>query len=600
MINIQNKKKCCGCAACVQICPKHCITMTEDNEGFLYPSVEKDVCINCGLCEKICPESNNHRGKNFEMPKVYEAYALDDETRIESTSGGIFSVLAEHMYEEGAYVVGAVYDEDFRLKLTISKEKNDIAKLRGSKYIQAEVGDIFIKIKELLNKGEKVFICTTPCQILALKNYLRKEYDTLYTCDFICKGVPPFKFLHSYLEYLGGKHHSPVKEIKFKYKDKKFVWGKLGTRFTFANGRTLFTNGHNDPFMSAFLRSGLTVRPSCVDCKFKSFPRYSDISLGDFWGIQNYSKEDTRKGMSVILVNNPKGASLLEKISDSLFLREHKLDEATKANVHLIQAYDPTEGYSERIRKIFFSELDNKGFRYVERKYLSHLYPPFFLRGLNKILNRIKKDVTFKNILQTVYFNYLCRKIRRNSRGGMMRFFKGALVSLKEHSEIELNAPLILGVKRVKGNKVSTRIQLDRYCKLSVNGQFNCNEGTYIWITHSGHLILDGGFINEGVTITCASEVHIGKGANIAREAVIRDYDGHYIEDVNYRTAKPIKIGDNVWIGYRAMILKGVTIGEGSIIAANAVVTKDVPAHCVVAGNPAKIIRENVNWRAIQ
>ena len=111
---------------------------------------------------------------------------------------------------------------------------------------------------------------------------------------------------------------------------------------------------------------------------------------------------------------------------------------------------------------------------------------------------------------------------------------------------------------------------------------------------------MDGGFINEGVTITCASEVHIGKGANIAREAVIRDYDGHYIEDVNYRTAKPIKIGDNVWIGYRAMILKGVTIGEGSIIAANAVVTKDVPAHCVVAGNPAKIIRENVNWRAIQ
>lgn len=599
MIDIKDKMKCCGCFACSQICPKQCIKMSLDNEGFYYPSVDKDACINCGMCEKVCPELNNNKERNWEVPKVYEAYALDEETRIGSTSGGIFSVLAEKMYDEGAFVVGAVYDEDFKLKLHISKDKNDIYRLRGSKYIQAEVGDTFIKIKDLLSKGEKVFICTTPCQILALKNFLRKDYENLITCDFICKGVPPYKFLKSYLDWLSVKHKSPVKEIIFKYKDNKFIWGKLGTRFKLINGKYLFTEGGKDPFMSAFLRTGLTVRPSCVDCKFKSFPRYSDISLGDFWGIKNYSNQDTRKGMSVVLVNNERGLYLFEKIRHKLYVQEHMLHEATKNNIHLIQAYDPVPGFSERVRKQFFDELDKKGFQFVERKYLSYLYPSFGIRAIRHFLNMIN-DRSFKNYFQMLYYNFLCKKVNRNIRHSRILFYKGALLSLDDNSEIELNASLILGKKRVRGNNVSTRIQLARNCKLTVNGNFRCNEGTYIWITHSGHLILEGGFINEGATITCASEVRIGKGANIAREAVIRDFDGHYIEDVNYRTAKPVYIGDNVWIGYRAMILKGVTIGDGSIVAANAVVTKDVPPHCIVAGNPAKVIRNNINWRQDQ
>ena len=171
---------------------------------------------------------------------------------------------------------------------------------------------------------------------------------------------------------------------------------------------------------------------------------------------------------------------------------------------------------------------------------------------------------------------------------------------MKKHSQIELNGCLNIGAKRLKGNLVSTRIQMDDYTRLTVNGNFMVNEESYIWITHSGHLILEGGFMNEKATITCGSEIHIGKNVHIAREASIRDYDGHYIESPSYRTAKPVYIGDNVWIGYRAFIMKGVTIGEGSIIAANAVVTKDVPPHCIVAGNPARIIRRNIKWKSTQ
>lgn len=599
MINIQDKKKCCGCFACSQICPKHCITMFRDDEGFFYPNVDENVCIDCRLCEKVCPELDHNKLENWKEPKVYESYSKDDGIRIESTSGGLFSILANQFYDEGAYVGGAVYDKEFRLKLFISKNRADLKRIRGSKYIQAEVGETFIQVKELLDKGEKVFICSNPCQIFALKKYLRKKYHNLYTCDILCKGVPTYKFLKAYLDYQSSKYGSEVKSLQFKFKDEKYVWGHLGTKIEFENGKHYLKDGGEDAFMTAFLKTGFTVRPSCIECHFKDFPRYADISLGDFWGIQNYSKQDTRKGMSLVLVNNEKGEQLLNKVSDNIYLAEHSVNEATKGNIHLIQAYDPTPGYSERVRDEFYRDLDIKGFRYVEKKYLSYLYQTKIRKGF-QLLNEILKDHSIKNYFQIIKYNLFSKYVIRNSIKSILFCYRGSLLSIKCNSRIELNAPLIIGKKRVVGHKATTRLQMDRYSKLTVNGTFCINEGAYVWITKSGHLTLNGGFVNEGVTITCASNVYIGKGANIAREAVIRDYDGHYIEDLNYRTSKPVRIGDNVWIGYRAMILKGVTVGDGSIVAANSVVTKDVPSHCIVAGNPAKIIRTNINWRDFQ
>ena len=599
MINILDKKNCCGCFACSQICPKHCITMSRDKEGFFYPNVDENICIGCGLCEKVCPELDHNKLDNWKEPKVYESYSKDDEIRIESTSGGLFSILANQMYDEGAYVGGAVYDEEFRLKLFISNNRADLNRIRGSKYIQAEVGETFIQVKDLLDKGEKVFICSNPCQIFALKKFLRKDYSNLYTCDILCKGVPTYKFLKAYLDYQSSKSGSKVQSLQFKYKDEKYVWGQLGTKIIFENGKHYLKDGGEDAFMTAFLKTGFTVRPSCIECHFKDFPRYADISLGDFWGIQNYSKQDTRKGMSLVLVNNEKGEELLNKVSNNLYLAEHSVKEASKGNIHLIQAYDPMPGFSERTRIEFYNDLDKKGFRYVEKKYLSYLYQTKLKKGI-LLLKDVISDQSFASIFKNIKYNLFSNKVIRKGFKSIILCYKGSLLSLKPFSSIELNAPLIVGKKRVIGHKTTTRIQLDRYCKMTVNGTFSANEGSYIWVTKSGHLTLDGGFINEGVTITCASEIHIGKGANIAREAVIRDYDGHYIEELNYRTSKPVRIEDNVWIGYRAMVLKGVTIGEGSIVAANAVVTKDVPAHCIVAGNPARVIRMGINWRDYQ
>lgn len=599
MINITDKTKCCGCGACAQKCPKSCIKMKYDNEGFLYPSVDESTCIDCGLCEKVCPQLNAPETANFETPKVYATYSKDEFIRVDSTSGGMFSVFAEEMYKQDAYVCASLFDDDFKLKLFISKDRNDLPKLRSSKYIQTETDNKFSEIKGLLDKGEKVFFCSTPCQVAGLYNFLRKDYENLTTCDIVCKGVPSYKLFRKHLDYYEGVFGSKTKDVKFKFKDKEHPWGQLATKIIFENGKEHVSRGVGDFFMVSFLLTGFAVRPSCIECPFKSFPRKADVSLGDFWGIQQYSKEDAKKGFSLLLVNSEKGANLLNQVADQLYIEEHTLDEATRKNIHLIQPYDPTPGYSEEIREEFYDDLDNKGYEYVKKEYVyQYFWEKTLAERIHNKLARIFKRV--KDISIPRFCKYRIFTPKQVIGSGKLTPFIGARIKLDKHSKLKLNADLELGGKRFDSSGLTTRLQLDAWSRMIVNGTFKAMEGSFIWVTHSGKLILDGGFINEGVSITCASEVHIGKGCNIAREVVIRDYDGHYIEELNYRTAKPVNIGDNVWIGYRAMVLKGVTIGVGSIIAANSVVTKDVPPHCIVAGNPAKIIRTNVNWRQVQ
>ena len=578
--------------------------MERDEEGFLYPVVDNKTCIDCGLCEKVCPEINVKDAceENWNVPRIFASYALDDETRIDSTSGGLFSVLAEHFFEAGAYVAGAVYDEDFGLKGIVTKDRSLLPKIRSSKYLQSDPKHLYGEIKELLTAGEKVFVCTTPCQITGLLNFLRKKCDNLFTCDFICKGVSSPLFFREYLNDLEKKYKSKTKSVKFKYKDENHPWGNLTTKIEFGNGKVYLKNKKYDPYMTAFLDTGFTVRPSCFECPFKGFPRYADISLGDFWGIERLMSPvpERAKGYSVVIVNNQKGIDLLNSVESKLYLQEYTLPDATKRNVHLIQPYDPTDGWSEELRKEFYHDLQAKGYRYVIKKYIS----PCGLTFCSKVRRRLQKycgliqQMSIPSMVKTFRYNFLEKNVMRS--GGRWLIFRGSHIQLDKTARVMLNASLSMGLRRVKTSPNVTKLQMDRWTTLEVNGKFAFNENSNVWITHSGRLVLKGGFINEGVTITCAKYVEIGENAHIARGAVIRDYDGHYIEDVAYRTAKPVIIGNNVWIGYRAMILKGVTIGDNSIIAANAVVTKDVPANCIVAGNPAKIIRSEVNWRSAQ
>ena len=203
MIDIKEKNNCCGCSACVQICPKQCISMAADNEGFLYPQVNSAICIDCGLCEKVCPVINQSAPR--EPLVVYAAKNNNEDIRLKSSSGGIFTLLAEKVIEEGGVVFGAKFDADWNVVHDYTETIEGLAAFRGSKYVQSIIGDNFKTAKQFLNNGRKVLFSGTPCQIAGLKKYLRKEYDNLLTVDVVCHGVPSPMVWRDYLDYKRAK-----------------------------------------------------------------------------------------------------------------------------------------------------------------------------------------------------------------------------------------------------------------------------------------------------------------------------------------------------------------------------------------------------------
>ena len=218
------------------------------------------------------------------------------------------------------------------------------------------------------------------------------------------------------------------------------------------------------------------------------------------------------------------------------------------------------------------------------------------LKGLKKLFEiAAELGFSFRNWHTFFYCNFISGKIKRYKRLPVF-VYKNAIVQLDNNSELVLKDRLSLGTRQVKQSRQETRLLLEEGAKLTINGSFSVYSSSYIRVIKGGHLILDGGFINENVQITCGDTIEIGKGATIGRDVVIRSYDGHTIESENYRISEPIKIGKHVWIGQGATILKGVTIGDGAIIAAGALVTKDIPAYSIAAGIPAKVIKGNVKW----
>jgi acetyltransferase-like isoleucine patch superfamily enzyme/coenzyme F420-reducing hydrogenase beta subunit len=569
----------------------------------LYPNVDETVCIDCGQCDNVCPIENRAQKKRYEYPQVYATYHKDDAIRVGSTSGGLFSALAEKMFDDGAYVSGAVFDENFSLVHTVTNDKSQLERIRDSKYLQSDTKDTFTRIRDLLNSGEKVFICSTPCQIAALYAFLQKEYDNLCTCDLICKGVPSPAYFQAYLDFLERKYRSKTVNVKFKYKDEKNPWGKLTTKIDFKNGKSYINGGSYDGFMTGFLQTGFVVRPSCFECKFTGYSRNADITLGDFWGIERVIPgiSDRAKGYSLVLVNSEKGAALLDSLKERLYLQSCSLEEAERGNFQLIQPFDPVTGYSLDLRKNFYDDLEKRGYNYVNKKYI-HTPGNRYINLLRRIDNAIKyrfEDKTLWSFLQELKINHFKKNIVRKKTGKFI-FFRNSFIAIGKNTKIILYAPFFMGRRLIVKSNNDTRLAIEDFGRLIINGNFDMRQGTFIWIKRSGTLELDGGFMHEGTHITCGNYIRIGKNCHIAKDVIIRDLDGHYIEESEYRTSKPVYIGDNVWLGYRSMVLKGVSIGDGAIIAAGSVVTKDVPPHCIAAGNPAKVIRQNVKWRSRQ
>ncbi len=348
MIKINEKKLCCGCGACSQVCPAGCITMSLDKEGFLYPIIAKDKCIDCGLCESVCPMLGSVE-KERPWSSIYAAYANDDALRMDSSSGGIFPLLAKSVLDKGGVVFGAAFDSNLDVHNVMISTEAQLKELQGSKYLQSNTEETFILVWQQLDAGIPVLFSGTGCQIAGLKRFLRKDYEQLLTADVVCHGVPSNKVWRRYLREQEALNDSAAKNVHFR--DKSKGWKAYSVIVEFENGKKYEKPFKEDPYMRLFLRD-ICLRPSCYDCRFKTPFSLADITLGDFWGIQKYLPEmDDDKGCSIVVVHTPRGEDALDRIRPSIVIKEAALGEQSQPMIKRSAKEHPA-------RKAFFKALD--------------------------------------------------------------------------------------------------------------------------------------------------------------------------------------------------------------------------------------------------
>lgn len=354
--------RCTDCGACRQICPVTAISQKENNEGFLYPWVSYDKCIQCGKCVDVCPVINPVF-TNLLEPKCYAGYCSDDIRLDRSSSGGVFSVLAKYILDEGGYVSGVVFDEHFKACHIVSNDPKDIFKMRGSKYVQSDTQNVYSKIEQLLKKNKKVLFTGVSCQVAGIKAYLGKQYDNLFCVDIVCHGVPSPGVFRKYLEEEIGIDQ--IREIQFRNKESE-GWRKTYIHIDTKEGNTLHQVLGENAYTGAFLNDVIN-RNCCAECHFQKIPRQGDITIGDFWGIEDCDPElDDNKGCSVILANSEKGQKLLDNCKNEfVVLREENLKNAIAKNPNLISASVPHPG-----RKKFFEYNRNFSVSKSARKVL--------------------------------------------------------------------------------------------------------------------------------------------------------------------------------------------------------------------------------------
>lgn len=411
MLQLTDKSKCCGCAACAQRCPKQCISMWEDNEGFSYPIMDKESCIDCGLCEKVCPVINQNEPSKPE--KVYAAINPDEKTRKESSSGGMFTMLAEKVLSEKGVVFGARFDDKWEVIHDYCETVEDLAKFRGSKYVQSKIGQCYKQAEIFLKDGRLVLFSGTSCQIAGLNKYLHKEYLNLLAVDVVCHGVPSPRVWREYIKKLkerpkgvAGKN-TVLSSLNAKpvitgiaFRDKSIGWKKYGfvvrghADLTEACGNSVLSSKDNEHivfqevhyenlFMEGFLKN-IYLRPSCYACPAKSGKSGSDITLADYWGIGNHHPEmDDDKGTSLVLLKTSKGASRFAELG--CIVAETTYAEALAGNPSI----EKSVAMPSRRHRIM-AKLEKSGVGILPKE-LAKMQPSSFIRGWRRLKRIIKK-----------------------------------------------------------------------------------------------------------------------------------------------------------------------------------------------------------------
>ena len=384
MIDIRRKGHCCGCEACVQICPKKCLDFSRDDQGFLYPQVDKESCVNCGLCEKVCPVINKETPLPYTPSTLYAVKSSDDTIREQSSSGGFFSLLADHVLSKGGVVYGAAFDAAFNVCHSRVDNIADLYKLRGSKYVQSRIGQTFSECKIDLNAGKLVLFTGTPCQISALSYFLHKEYDNLIKVEVVCHGVPSPMIYQQYLKETVIKDVQDRTITKVNFRTKLGSWKKyfFTVEYEDHGEKDVYKECVTDSlYMKGYL-SDLYVRPSCFECPAKNFTSRADFTIADFWGQEyTFAEFDDDKGVSAVFANTVKAQEVFNKIAAVVI--EKPFAYFIKYNPSLVKSPVQTYSYT-KFWKVYYK---TNQLRFSIDEAIDNT---FFMRVINKLWRMFK------------------------------------------------------------------------------------------------------------------------------------------------------------------------------------------------------------------
>lgn len=312
MIQLHEKEQCCGCMGCKDICPHNAISLSKDEKGFIYPDVDPNLCVDCGLCiEKCCFPKKN--GQERELKSAWAYRISDGRILNDSTSGGVFTALSELILENGGAVAGCVMDENFAVYHILATDKNVRDRMRRSKYVQSNTDGIFQSVKQELQRDRQVLFIGTPCQAAQMAEYAGNKRDRLVVCDFLCHGVPNNDFFKEHIRYLEEEYGR--KAINYFFRGKKYGWNHMLEEVVLDGG--IVRGDKKVQAYSRFFYSGVSLRPSCRNCRYRSMERSSDITIGDFWGIDHLIGKTDNRGYSLVMVNTQRGQELVEQLQFS-------------------------------------------------------------------------------------------------------------------------------------------------------------------------------------------------------------------------------------------------------------------------------------------
>lgn len=390
--NHDNRFECCGCSACENSCAEHAISMSYDNEGFLYPKVDEDKCIGCGRCIKVCPISNSPHERDY--LHTYAGYSNESTVIDNCASGGVCTAISRYVIEKGGIVFGVRYSDDFiRSEYAKAETLSELKQFMTSKYVQSEKNSIFINIRDEIKKGRFVLFIGCPCDVSALKLFMGREYENLFTCELVCMGVTSFKVAD---EYFTPRTKKWGKLTGLNSKGKKYGWFVPCLEESYSNGKIV-----SKPYFGTYYGYGFTKfqRPSCAKCPYRGKLGRGDIRMGDFWGIQKSDEFWNERGVSCIFTRTEKGQQLLSALEE----RNFSLYEVPYEKAAINNNMDLDKNYGEKqwkVRQKFADMLLTKGLVAACRKtatwefWIKHYVPPVFANALKHLRHAITDKKT--------------------------------------------------------------------------------------------------------------------------------------------------------------------------------------------------------------